>query len=200
MNPITSILLSINAPGTEKELEKSSKELQEFIRIIKVQIQNNDKKEKFLLSELINDCLILIKHKALTNSVRVISIIKDDFYLFGNRLSLMRIIINLINNAIESYENFYKTKKDIVIYVYKDSKYINISIKDFGCGIKPEDKNKIFRLLYTNKNNGTGIGLYFSKHNLRKDYMGKIILETKVNKGSNFIIKIPLKTSLQFNV
>ena len=196
MNPLTSLLISINFKDYENETKESSKELAEFIRVIQMQLQNDIKKEEFSIKELVTDACILIRHKAISNNIKIITLIEGDDYIFGNKLILLRTILNLVNNAIESYDKSPKENQKVIIKVFKKDKHLNLSIRDFGCGILEKDKEKVFNLLYTNKNNGTGLGLYVSNKNIKKEYKGKIKIESKVNKGSIFTIQIPLKTSI----
>ncbi|MFA7193427.1 MAG: HAMP domain-containing sensor histidine kinase [Candidatus Paceibacterota bacterium] len=198
MNPITSLLISIELKNSTQvnDISESSKELSEFLKVIQSQLKNNYDRETFLISKIINDSTVLIKYKALMNNVRIVTVNKNDCELFGNKLILIRAILNLINNAIESYERCPREMQDVIISFYKESEYLNISIKDFGCGISTKDQKKIFNYFYTNKSDGTGIGLPISYRSIRKEYGGEIIIESEYGKGSNFIIKIPLKISI----
>lgn len=196
MSPLTSLLISLELKNTHQEREMSSNELREFIRVIQTQLRNESKKEKFLSSEVVKDACVLIRHKAIANNVRLVVLTEDDYYLFGNKITLIRSVINLINNAIESYDICPKKKQSVVISIYKDEYYINFSVKDFGCGIDENNKNKVCNFLYTKKENGTGLGLFITKKLIRKEYMGKLKIETTINKGSTFTIQIPLKTTL----
>jgi len=195
-NPLTALLLSLSIKDIAKnEIEKSSEELSNLIRIVQYQLKNNHEKEIFKVSEIVNDCFLLIKHKAISNSIRLIKIVHDDIEICGSKISLMRIIINLLTNAIESYENVFKNQKDVIVSIFEKNTYLHIYVQDFGCGISEKDKKKVFKYFYTNKNNGTGIGLYISQKNIKMKYSGKIEVESKLNEGSIFKIKIPLKTS-----
>lgn len=198
MNPITSLLISIELKNSHNisDLSESGKELSEFLKVIQNQLKNNPQRESFLISKTINDTAILIKYKAMMNNVRIVIVNKDECELFGNRLVLMRAVLNLINNAIESYERCPREMQDVVISFYKEKEYLNIRISDFGCGISKKDQKKIFNYFYTNKSDGTGIGLPISYRSIKKEYRGEIMIESEDGKGSNFIIKIPLKTSV----
>lgn len=197
VNPITSLLLSLDIKNYPKsEIKKNSKEISEFINLIQCQLKNKSLKEDFNISKAISDSCILIKHKAIINNVRIIIAAQDDFRLFGNKVLLIRVILNILNNAIESYEICPRDKNDVVISLFKDGKFINISIQDFGCGMSEKEINKVFKRFYTNKSDGAGIGLYFAKRNIRKEFNGDIKIESEIDKGSIFTIQIPLKVTV----
>ncbi len=196
-NPLTSLLLSIDlGANSESDLQKSSKELSEFIRIIKSQLTQTNSKEFFFISNLIQDSCLLLKHKAISNNVRIVSVLENDLKIFGSKSILTRAVLNILNNAIESYEKCSIEKRDVVIKIFKHKKFLNISITDFGCGMNQKEKSKIFHYLYTNKVSGTGIGLYLTNRNIRKHFHGKIKVESIIDKGSKFTVQIPLKTTV----
>lgn len=200
INPLTALLITLNNSNQKSEILESSKNLSDFIEIIQKQIKNNQINESFCISKTIEETLILIKYKALLNNVRLININESTVYIFGKRSVIIRTLLNLINNAIDSYENCPREKQDVVISSYSDNDFVYISVKDYGCGISKQNQRKIFRYFYTNKKTGTGIGLASSHHLIKKEFSGKIKIESLLGEGSNFIIKIPLKTSVNLNI
>lgn len=194
-NPLTTLLLSLNLKNKPlEEIEKSSKEITDILRVVQNQLRNTNIKEDFSVSDLIQDCFILMRHKSISSNVRLIKVLHEDFILNGNKMSLMRVLINLISNAIESYEDICCDKKDVTVSIFKDEDYLCISVKDFGCGLSEKQKKKVFRSFYTSKSTGTGIGLYVSQKNIKLKYSGKIEIESKESFGSTFTIKIPQKS------
>jgi len=77
--------------------------------------------------------------------------------------------------------------------------FIEISVKDSGIGIKPEDLSKLFQTFsqiessYTKTVEGTGLGLALTKK-LVELHGGKIWVESEFGKGSKFIFVIPVKS------
>jgi signal transduction histidine kinase len=197
VNPITSLLLSLDTYNYPKsEIEKSSKEISEFIHLIQSQLKNTNTEEEFEISKVINNSCILIKHKAISSNVRIVTAIQDNVIIFGNKILLTRVILNIINNAIESYDRCPSDKNDVVVSVFKDKKFLNISVQDFGCGMTDKDIVKVFKRFYTSKTEGTGIGLYISKRNMKKGFDGDIKIKSKLGSGSTFTIQIPLKITV----
>ncbi|MBL7203114.1 MAG: GAF domain-containing sensor histidine kinase [Desulfobacteraceae bacterium] len=102
---------------------------------------------------------------------------------------------NILKNALEAMEE--KESKTITIQceIYEtdkvDGKKVRVSISDTGKGIATEDIHKIFRLLYSDKVGGTGIGLYVT-HKILKKLGFSINLKSDINIGTTFIIDIPL--------
>ncbi|MCG9972537.1 hybrid sensor histidine kinase/response regulator transcription factor [Christiangramia crocea] len=107
--------------------------------------------------------------------------------------SKMEIVIcNLISNALK----YTKPGGRIIFKIIEKKDYCLLSIEDNGIGIAPEDQQKIFDRFYQIKNTntahviGSGIGLTFSKKIIEL-HKGHITVESKINKGSHFNIKLP---------
>ena len=79
--------------------------------------------------------------------------------------------------------------------------YIQISVKDTGIGIPPEDVKKLFTKFFRADNakkiitGGTGLGLYISK-NIIKRHGGEIWAESQLNRGSVFYFTVPIDLKL----
>jgi len=103
---------------------------------------------------------------------------------------LNQALLNVINNAIDAIpkKGFIKI---ITIWV---KSYIFVHIKDSGSGISSEIKDHIFEPFYTTKEVGKGVGLGLSiTYGIIKDHNGDISLESELGKGTEFIIKLPVK-------
>ena len=99
-------------------------------------------------------------------------------------------ISNLINNALKYSEG----KKDPIVLVKYGPSEIKITIKDFGIGIPQKDQASLFESFSRASNfgdiEGTGLGLVIVKQFIEM-HGGAITFESKVNKGSTFLITIP---------
>jgi two-component system nitrogen regulation sensor histidine kinase NtrY len=110
----------------------------------------------------------------------------ENIYIKFDKLFYIRILTNLIKNAIQASENIENSK--IIINIAELNDLISISIQDFGLGIKEENKLKIFNQNFTTKNTGLGIGLAMVKE-IIESYNGKIWFESKENLGTTFFIE-----------
>lgn len=117
--------------------------------------------------------------------------------LYGDSLRIRQVIINIANNAIKFTEEG-SVKLTIKMTQLSDeySVQLDISVKDTGQGIKPEDIDKLFgafQQVDTRKNRnkeGTGLGLSISRR-LVNLMGGEINVESEYGKGSNFYFSIP---------
>lgn len=74
----------------------------------------------------------------------------------------------------------------------KEEEFIRIHIRDNGPGIPPEVQDRIFVPFFTTKKTGTGIGLSLAQKIVHA-HGGVLDLDSEVGKGTEFIIKIPMR-------
>lgn len=102
---------------------------------------------------------------------------------------LTRVITNLLNNALYAVQDI----ENPVIYVRisKIENKVVITISDNGKGIDEEVKDRVFEPKFTTKSSGMGLGLPMAK-NIIETYNGTIIFNSQSNKGTTFIITLPI--------
>lgn len=103
---------------------------------------------------------------------------------------LEHVLINLINNAIDSLILSNQPSKLITVTTKADDNKIIISVADNGVGINPEHANHLFDLMQTDKVKGSGIGLWLCRFIVER-WGGKIELLEPSKKGATFTIEIP---------
>ena len=128
-----------------------------------------------------------------------LKIFKENYIVFSSefkdlqvridRTQMVRIITNLIKNALEACELIKEPKVQVIIE--KKKKEVLISVIDNGEGISKELKNKIFEPKFTTKTSGMGLGLGMVK-NLVDSYDGRISVRSKIDTGTTFSITFPL--------
>jgi len=141
------------------------------------------------INEGLESTLLMLK-SSFNNRIDVVK----DFGKFPEVLcfpgKLNQVFMNILSNAGQAIES----NGTIFIKTYTDENKVYISIKDTGPGIKEESKNKIFEPFYTTKDvgKGTGLGLSIS-YGIVKDHDGEIEVKSKIGKGTEFLIVLPLK-------
>jgi two-component system nitrogen regulation sensor histidine kinase NtrY len=110
-----------------------------------------------------------------------------------DRTQLIRIITNLVKNAIQSIpEN--QSEKLISVSVKRQNNDVLISVSDNGSGIEAHNIDHIFEPKFTTKNSGMGLGLGIIK-NIIENYKGTITFETEYGKGTTFTVALPIINS-----
>lgn len=118
----------------------------------------------------------------------------DNVVVYADKNHLVRVLNNLVKNAIEAIPE--DRKGEIVIKLSKNEKSAIIKVSDNGTGIPKELHNKVFTPNFTTKNSGSGLGLAIAT-NMLDTFNGKIYFETVEGQGTDFFIEIPLLRSNQ---
>lgn len=103
---------------------------------------------------------------------------------------LEQVFLNIIKNAIDAVE---EGGLIVVSTGMKDEDTAQVSIRDNGPGIPKDKLKQIFEPFFTTKGRekGTGLGLFVS-YGIMKKLGGSIIVESEVDKGTTFIVEIPV--------
>ena len=147
----------------------------------------------FTIGELLKRVNILMKHE-LKNAIIYLNIkmkTDENTIIKGDVNSLVQVINNMISNSIQAYNG--KPEQNIDLIVEKKNNTLIISVKDYGCGLSPKVKDKLFKEMITTKGkNGTGLGLYMSYSTIKAHFNGNITVDSEEGKGCTFSIILPL--------
>ena len=103
----------------------------------------------------------------------------------GNKLS--QVLVNIALNAVDAVPN----GGTPTIRSRIENSSIVIAFEDRGVGIDKENLGRIFDPLYTINEKGTGLGLAAS-YRIIKKLNGNLTAESEINKGSRFVITLPI--------
>lgn len=105
-------------------------------------------------------------------------------------LELQRVLSNLINNSVQSFE---EQKGFVQVIVEHKNGIINIVIKDNGKGIHPKIISHLMQKWATfGKAGGSGLGLYHAKNTI-ESWGGTLTLTSEFGVGTSVIIALPIK-------
>jgi len=143
--------------------------------------------EKIILNEIVEAIHDLFRKRD-DMDINMIEPI-DDLYVFADKNHLVRILNNLLKNAIQAIPETRRGR--IEIELKRQGNDALIRITDNGTGIPDHMKDKVFTPNFTTKSSGTGLGLAISA-NMIESFNGRIYFETRVGSGTDFFVSIPL--------
>ncbi len=112
---------------------------------------------------------------------------KEPLFIKGDANQLQEVFLNLCLNAHQSMpEGGRLNIKTSSLY----KRFVEIKISDTGQGIPQENLKNIFMPFFSTKKEGTGLGLSIC-YNIIKNHNGTIEVESQVNHGTTFAIKLP---------
>ncbi len=113
-----------------------------------------------------------------------LSLPNKEFNFVADEQMMVQVIINLVKNAAEAFEDQTSkiTDKTIIhVQANQKGKITEITVSDNGDGIPPEILDDIFIPFFTTKESGSGIGLSYSRQILRA-HGGSLLCQSKVGK------------------
>ena len=211
----------ISTLATGIKLEKELKICEEKYEIESLDIINQNAQ---YLSKTIDDFRNYFKKSNYTSTIFTNNLFEKTLKLISPRLKdrnvkivlnnenieiatyeneVVQVYINIINNAIDAFEDFKDLDYDKYIFIEtkKIDNNVEIEIKDNAGGIEEEIISKIFEPYFTTKNEkqGTGLGLFMCNEIITKHLKGDIQAlsstfkyEGKEYKGTTFKITLPL--------
>ncbi|MFV7790380.1 ATP-binding protein [Aliarcobacter lanthieri] len=152
-------------------------------------------KDKFLLNLSISEALKILSRVIEDEKISIKFDITKDLELLGIKNELVQVLLNLISNSKDAFNEHKILKKEIILKSYQDSKFIYLEFIDNALGIPKDIENHIYEPYFTTKyqSSGTGLGLFISKVIIENSFNGHI-LYNKTNNGSKFTLKFPLQS------
>ncbi len=147
------------------------------------------------LVSLTNDVLLLLEREMNKYRVSVEKNFEQVPEINANGNQIQQVLVNLLINARQAMPDGGR----LILKISYDpaAKMVQLSVRDFGCGIPAERLPRIFDSFYTTKEGpdasgkgGTGLGLSLCKSVVERHH-GKIRVDSTLGKGTMFTLKFP---------
>lgn len=150
------------------------------------------------LKVLVDDVLAFTGQRMKNHGVNLRFYGLEGQYVWGNKIQLEQIILNLLNNSFDAIE--YLPDKWIELSVHKKEGRVQIYVKDSGHGIPPEVASKIMEPFYTTKDvgKGTGLGLAMAR-GIAEKHGGQLSYVSNCN-HTTFLLELPEKPSEEWDL
>ncbi|MDD5408646.1 MAG: DUF4118 domain-containing protein [Candidatus Omnitrophica bacterium] len=143
------------------------------------------------LRDLIGACLEQLKERIGSREIKI-EIPKDSPEICVDFPFMLKALFNIIDNALK----YSPDGSPVEIHVNFLQHKAQVKIRDYGIGIPGEDLKRIFEKFYrierSQNISGTGLGLCISK-GIIEAHSGRIFVESVLDKGSTFIVELPLE-------
>lgn len=172
-------------------LIKDVDKISEIVSNVKKVFHNNDSKFKDVhLALVVQTCCELVKDECEIKNITLTIDVDSELVVFGSQSQLEMVVLNLLNNSIDSLESF-DGMRSIVISSFTENEKINLSVADSGVGVPIESQEKIFELFHTTKNDGMGFGLWLSRA-VMENHRGSLFIDKDYPKGARFVMQFCL--------
>jgi PAS domain S-box-containing protein len=169
------------------EVKRINETIESFLKFAKPQPINT---EEFSLNSFFEDLVNQYSSLCLQKMISFKINLEYNGNVVLDKSQMKQVFINLIENSIYAM----KDGGIISIHALVENDNLNVIFSDDGAGIEPNRIDKIFDLYYTSKKKGNGIGLSVV-HKIITEHGGSISVNSRLNKGTSFQIKLPVKYS-----
>ncbi len=205
-SPLTALSVSVKqlketsadkVKGAETHLEQAfaaSQRMENFLMAARKQLQTSEQSREFELNQAIEDVLQVLSYKARKARVDIDFQADQKFISYGDAIKFYQAALNLVSNAIESF-NYppVRVERKVNIILAQSERHLTLSVEDNGPGIKPEDLKNIFHPFFTTKQaaGGLGLGLSSTHEIITNSLQGTIDVQSGPS-GTIFTVSIPL--------
>jgi signal transduction histidine kinase len=200
-NPLNAILMHVELARMKlaqedsniaPELEIISREILRLDRVVKTFLDFTRPVELHLaevpLESFVGEVLELASPQAAAAGIRVAAQSETDSASIRVDVDLMKqAVLNVVVNAIEAMPQGGELRLESSVH----GEEAEIRITDTGPGIPPELRDKIFRLYYTTKAEGSGIGLAMT-YRIVQLHDGTIEFSSQPGQGTTFVLRLPV--------
>jgi len=201
--PLNNISLSAQLLNLEKDNKNFDKKaIETAVENISMQVQYMDdtleefryflrdikNPEKFCMANIVKNVLLLLKDDLLKHKITISTKIDIDFCINGNKNEFKHLLITIITNAKDMFNERHIEKRKITIQTREENDFYYLEIIDNAGGVSEYVIDKIFELNFTTRENGTGVGLYLAKQ-IAVRHNGDLIVEN-VENGAKFYFKV----------
>jgi len=175
-----------------RQAKKMTNLINQIMELSKIERQSEIEKDKINFSNVILQLLEDYRTLLENSNIELITNIEKDLRIYGNKLMLERLFVNLFINAMKF------TKTTIIVSLNRINREIILQIKDDGVGIAKEEQKYIWdRFFQTSnsrnkdKNKGSGLGLSMV-NKIVQLHSATIEVESEIGKGACFIVRFPI--------
>ena len=175
-----------------RQAKKMTSLINQIMELSKLERQNEIEKERINFSNIILQLLEDYRTLLENSNIELITNIEKDLRIYGNKLMIERLFVNLFTNAMKF------TKTTISVSLNRINKEIILQIKDDGVGIAKGEQKYIWDRFFQinnsrnkDKNRGSGLGLSMV-NKIVQLHSATIEVESEIGKGACFIVRFPI--------
>jgi PAS domain S-box-containing protein len=146
------------------------------------------------INEAIREVIALTHGEAVRTGVSVRTDLADGLPLiYGDRVQLQQVIMNLVINAIEAMSGGAETSRDLLISTRRaEAGGVHVAVRDSGPGLDPASSDHLFKAFYTTKSGGMGMGLAICR-SIIEAHEGQLCVTANEPRGAVFHFTLPLQ-------
>ncbi|MGE5431766.1 MAG: two-component system sensor histidine kinase NtrB [Syntrophomonadaceae bacterium] len=141
------------------------------------------------LNEVVTLAIEIMSARAKILNIDVITSLDPELpSVYFNKNKVLQVVLNLMTNGFEAIEKNGTVELKTYRETLDGNNFITLEVQDTGKGISEENKEKIFNDFYTNKKEGTGLGLSVCR-SILDEFGASISFDSRLGEGSRFYVR-----------
>jgi PAS domain S-box-containing protein len=144
------------------------------------------------VSALIDHIMALMQFEAEERKIRLARAVEGPLpAVLGDETAISQVLVNVVVNAFHAMPNGGLCRVGAEARQANDTRWLVVSVKDTGIGIKKEELARVFEPFYTTKSSGTGLGLAIA-YRIMEDHGGTIQVSSTPGIGTTVVLSFPV--------
>lgn len=159
--------------------------------------RSSGEKARLDVGDVIRDALTFVEPEALRHRIAIRKMIAEDLpAVWGDRVQLQQVVLNLIVNGIEAMADVPESDRGRELRIKAEHHELDgypglvIAVEDSGVGVAPDRLDRLFEPFYTTKPAGLGMGLSISR-SLVQAHGGRLSATRNAGHGTTFQLLLP---------
>jgi signal transduction histidine kinase len=177
----------------ERQTQRMSQTINDFMNFFKP----SKEMQRFNVRQMLSEIYGLLSAQFVYRGIEFINDIPRQMELCGYRSELEQVVLNLLANARDAFEEREQSDRWVRIYPSLYAEKIDLVIEDNAGGIDEKLLDRVCEPYFTTKETGkgTGIGLYMSKSIMQNSFHGDLVPKNRYNEkgertGALFVMAI----------
>lgn len=140
------------------------------------------------LGRIVEQVVALVRHESEKRNIDMETGVELSPIVLGDPNKLSQLVLNLVLNSIEAIGENGK----VLVSVLRDNGFVELKVKDDGCGILEQNMDHLFDPFFTTKTSGRGTGLGLSIcERIVRQHQGQISFHSKEGVGTQVVVLLP---------
>ena len=179
--------------GAERETKRCINIVRDLLAYLRVEKEGEEAPQEVSCAVIIDRVFKTLSSRIEKEGVSIIQHYAEEIPKVWMKAGSIELVFsNIITNALDALEK--SQKKEIHVDIQREDKFIQVVIRDTGCGIARENLARIFEPSSSSKptEEGTGLGLFLCERIITQ-HGGSIIFKSTPGRGTKFKILLPSK-------
>lgn len=147
------------------------------------------------IASIVEDAALLVDRELARSGAQLTLEIEPGLpSVLGDRVQLQQVIVNLLVNAVQAMAGQHAEQRIFVTARPGQHGMIEVTVRDSGPGIAPEQLESLFEPFYTTKAEGMGMGLPICRTTVEA-HGGALIVNANLGRGAEFVVTLPAANS-----